>query len=108
RRRDGRRPRPVRERVPALEAGSVVSTPTPTPDTNDLIRQRLEKLESLRGRGLDPFGARFPVTHWAGPLGARLGQATEDELKAVGPVSVAGRVVSMRHHGKTCFAHLMD
>jgi len=48
------------------------------------------------------------VTHWAGPLHARLGQATEEELKAVGPVSMAGRVVALRHHGKTCFAHLMD
>ena len=48
------------------------------------------------------------MTHWAGPLHARLGQATEEELKAVGPVSMAGRVVALRHHGKTCFAHLMD
>jgi lysyl-tRNA synthetase, class II len=79
-----------------------------TPDANDLIRQRLEKLDSVRARGLDPFGGRYPVTHWAGPLAARLGGATEDELKTFGPVSVAGRVVAMRHHGKTCFAHLMD
>jgi lysyl-tRNA synthetase class 2 len=78
------------------------------PEANDLIRQRLEKLEAVRARGVDPFGARFPVTHWAGPLAQRLGSATEDELKATGPVSLAGRVVSMRHHGKTCFAHLMD
>ena len=78
------------------------------PEINDLIRQRLEKLEALRTRGVEPFGARFPVTHWAGPLATRLGQASEDELKAFGPVGLAGRVVSMRHHGKTCFAHLMD
>jgi lysyl-tRNA synthetase class 2 len=80
----------------------------PTPDANDLIRQRLDKLDIVRTRGLDPFGGRYPVTHWAGPLAARLGAATEDELKTFGPVSVAGRVVAMRHHGKTCFAHLMD
>ena len=77
-------------------------------DDNDLIRQRREKLEALRRRGLDPFGARYPVTHWAGPLHERFAKATEEELKAVGPVSLAGRVVALRHHGKTCFAHLMD
>jgi len=77
-------------------------------DGNELIRQRHAKLEALRRRGLDPFGGRYPVTHWAGPLHTRLAAATEEELKAVGPVSLAGRIVTLRHHGKTCFAHLMD
>jgi lysyl-tRNA synthetase, class II len=77
-------------------------------DGNELIRQRHAKLQALRQRGLDPFGSRYPVTHWAGPLHTRLAAASEEELKAVGPVSVAGRVVTLRHHGKTCFAHLMD
>ncbi len=76
--------------------------------SNELIRQRHAKLEALRRRGLDPFGGRYPVSHWAGPLHARLATATEEELKAVGPVSLAGRIVTLRHHGKTCFAHLMD
>ena len=77
-------------------------------DGNELIRQRHAKLDALRGRGLDPFGGRYPVSHWAGPLHARLATASEDELKAFGPVSLAGRIVGLRHHGKTCFAHLMD
>jgi lysyl-tRNA synthetase, class II len=73
-----------------------------------LLRQRRESLEALRARGIDPFGTRFPFTHWAGDLTSRLGEASEDELKAFGPVLVAGRLVALRHHGKTCFAHLMD
>jgi len=77
-------------------------------DENDLVRQRREKLEALRARGVEPFGTRFPVTHWAQSLAERLGTATEDELKAFGPVSLAGRLVAMRDHGKTAFAHLMD
>jgi lysyl-tRNA synthetase, class II len=77
-------------------------------DGNELIRQRHEKLEALRRQGVDPFGGRYPVTHWAGALHERLIAATEDELTGVGPVSLAGRVVALRHHGKTCFAHLMD
>jgi lysyl-tRNA synthetase class 2 len=78
------------------------------PDGNDLVRQRREKLEALRRRAIDPFGARYPVTHWARPLAERLGSATEDELKGFGPVALAGRVVALRRHGKACFAHLHD
>jgi lysyl-tRNA synthetase class 2 len=78
------------------------------PEGNELIRQRHDKLQLLRRRGIDPFGGRYPVSHWAGPLHERLAQAGEEELKAAGPVSVAGRIVALRHHGKTCFAHLMD
>jgi lysyl-tRNA synthetase, class II len=80
----------------------------PSLDDNELIRLRREKLDSLRGHGIDPFGGRYPVTHWARDLAERLGSANEDELKGFGPVSLAGRIVAIRHHGKTCFAHLMD
>ncbi|MGH7338997.1 MAG: lysine--tRNA ligase, partial [Candidatus Rokuibacteriota bacterium] len=80
----------------------------PRPEGNELVRQRHEKLDALRRRGIEPFGGRYPVSHWAGPLHARLAEAGEEELKAVGPVSVAGRLIALRHHGKTCFAHLMD
>ena len=82
--------------------------PGPAPDTNELIRRRHAKLDALRASGLDPFGGRFPVTHWAGELVARLKEAAEDELKSFGQVSLAGRVMSFRDHGKTCFAHLRD
>ncbi len=77
-------------------------------DDNDLIRQRREKLEALYGRGLEPFGARYPVTHWAEGLAERLDKATEEELAAAGAVALAGRLVAKRDHGKTSFAHLMD
>jgi lysyl-tRNA synthetase class 2 len=78
------------------------------PDAAGVIGQRYQKLAALRRRGVDPFGSRFPVTHWARPLAERLVGAGEEELKGFGPVSVAGRLVALRHHGKTCFAHLMD
>jgi len=77
-------------------------------DSNDVIRQREEKLAALRGRGVDPFGGRYPVTHWAGDLTTRLEKAADAELQGFGPVSLAGRIVAMRDHGKTAFAHLMD
>jgi lysyl-tRNA synthetase, class II len=78
------------------------------PNDNELIRLRREKLDALRSRGTDPFGGRYPVTQWAHGLAERLGNANDEELKGFGPVSLAGRIVAIRHHGKTCFAHLMD
>ena len=77
-------------------------------DANEPIRARHEKLSALRSAGIDPFGGRFPVTHWALPLADRLRNAGEEELKGFEPVRLAGRVVAFRHHGKSCFAHLMD
>ena len=79
-----------------------------SPDGNELIRRRLEKLEGWRARGANPFGGRFPVTHWGGEMQTRFREAGEDELKSAGAVSLAGRVMALRHHGKTCFAHLQD
>ena len=95
-------------RPPAPRPAKGAPAPAPVADTNELIRRRHEKLRALAAAGVDPFGTRFPVTHWAGPLATRFAAATEDELRAAGPVSAAGRIVSLRHHGKTCFAHLRD
>src|SRR6266851_4384722 len=65
-------------------------------------------VEAVMARGVDPFGARFPVTHWAGTLQARFKDADEAGLQSAGAVALAGRVMAMRHHGKTCFAVLRD
>ncbi len=60
---------------------------------------RRSKLEALRQRGIDPFGQPFPDRHLAAELtGMELGAA----------VRAAGRVVSLRPHGKAGFCHLQD
>src|SRR6476646_1411809 len=86
----------------------MTTSPGMPPDANELVRRRREKLEAWRARGVNPFGARFPVTHWGGTLQARFKDADEAMLQSAGPVAVAGRVMAMRHHGKSCFAVLRD
>src|SRR6476661_5524487 len=86
----------------------MTTSPGMPPDANELVRRRREKLEAWRARGMNPFGARFPVTHWGGTLQARFKDADEAMLQSAGPVAVAGRVMAMRHHGKSCFAVLRD
>src|SRR5437879_350888 len=78
------------------------------PDDNELIRLRREKLDALRGPGLDPFGGRYPVTQWARDLAERPGNANDEELKGFGPVILAGRIAAMRRPGKARCAPRMD
>jgi len=89
-----------------------MSAPSPSggmpADANELIRRRREKLDAWRARGIEPFGGRFPVTHKSGELQTRYREAPEDALKDAGLVGLAGRVIALRDHGKTCFADLQD
>jgi len=78
------------------------------PGANELIRRRHAKLEEWRRRGVNPFGGRFPFSHRAQELQQRFTHAADEELRHMGGVSLAGRVMAVRHHGKTCFAHLQD
>ena len=68
----GVRPRRLRGKGRGVMAAPPPSGPAP--DTNELIRRRHDKLEALRARGIDPFGGRFPVSHWAGDVGAAEGR----------------------------------
>ena len=63
----------------------------------------------MREAGVDPFGTRFGDRRLMGDLRAEYGEATAEELdeKAL-PVRVAGRVLTLRSHGKAGFAHLQD
>jgi len=65
---------------------------------------RREKLEALRAKGVLPFAYRFERTHTTAQALAALGDGGEDGTQ----VSVAGRLVSLRGHGKTTFAHVAD
>ena len=69
---------------------------------------RRDKLAELRNRGVEPFAYRFARTHTAAEALASLPPAPA-EGEGKGPaVAVAGRLVALRAHGKTTFAHLAD
>lgn len=76
---------------------------TVPPPTRSYVEQaRREKLKLLRERGVLPFAYRFDRTHTTQHA---LGVFREGGDVAV---RVAGRLVALRHHGKTTFAHLAD
>jgi lysyl-tRNA synthetase class 2 len=69
-----------------------------------LRRVRIEKLEQLREIGCNPYPYRFDVTHRAKDVIHDEPRLIADEAE----VSLAGRVMSLRGHGKTMFGHLED
>jgi lysyl-tRNA synthetase class 2 len=63
---------------------------------------RREALDALRALGVEPFAYRFVRTHTAAEALA----AADPEREP--PVTIAGRLVALRPHGKTTFGHLED
>lgn len=76
-----------------------------TDDLNFVQRARREKLDVLLERGIAPFAYSFDRTHHAAAAVALQPEGKQDEGESV---SVAGRIVAWRAHGKTTFAHLAD
>lgn len=71
---------------------------------DQLIWRRREKLAKLREMGVEPYPYRFQVTHTS----RRIKEEFDALSSARDPVSVAGRIMSVREHGRTCFSHIQD
>ena len=71
--------------------------------------QRLEKSRALRALGVDPYPTRYERTHGLAEIAAAHGAKTTEQLDAEAiPVRIAGRVMTLRGHGKASFATLSD
>jgi lysyl-tRNA synthetase, class II len=72
-------------------------------ELNFVLQARREKLEALEAAGVQPYAYSFDRQHTASEAQELLGKKDE------GPaVTLAGRIVAWRSHGKTTFAHLAD
>ncbi len=69
---------------------------------NELKKVRLEKLQELRDMGIDPFGSRFERSAKAQEI---IDNFTSLEGQSL---SLAGRIMSKRRHGKAGFANIQD
>lgn len=78
-------------------------------EINELIQQRMSKLEELRTMGVDPYGQPYEVTYRADDLHKLYGEASGKELDDDPvEVSIAGRIVAWRDFGKAAFSHIQD
>jgi len=70
---------------------------------NFVLQARRAQLEALEAAGVAPYAYGFDPQHSAGEAQSLLGSGQD------GPaVTLAGRIVAWRSHGKTTFAHLAD
>jgi lysyl-tRNA synthetase class 2 len=78
-------------------------------EINELIAQRIKKLEELRQSGIEPFGGVFYAEDHASELHDKFGSSSKEAFET-SPIScsLAGRVVAMRDFGKAAFAHIQD
>lgn len=83
-----------------------MTTPTPAPNPeesgDELRARRLQKLETLRARGVEPYPASFHRTATNAEIVARFDALDGQD------VVVAGRLVGRRLMGRATFAHLAD
>jgi lysyl-tRNA synthetase class 2 len=63
---------------------------------------RRQKLARLKELGIEPYGEKYQVTHFAADVLGRFA-ALEGQ-----PVLLAGRLMTIRTHGKASFANLQD
>lgn len=63
---------------------------------------RLDKLNELKSKGINPFGGRFERTHTTSQI---LNGYADLEGK---DVTIAGRIMAIRRMGKASFAHIQD
>jgi lysyl-tRNA synthetase, class II len=71
--------------------------------------QRLEKARALRAMGVDPYPTRYERTHGLADIRAAHDGKTLEQLEAEdNEVRIAGRVMTLRGHGKASFATLSD
>jgi lysyl-tRNA synthetase class 2 len=76
-------------------------------DLNFVLKARREKLDALRAASLEPFAYSYDRDRTAAEALASMPAAGEAHEE--GPrVSIAGRIIAWRAHGKTVFAHLAD
>ena len=72
-----------------------------------LAAERRKKREVLADQGIDPYPARFDRTATAAELRARHGELDAD-VRTGETVRMAGRLTSIRGHGRLSFATLQD
>ena len=69
-------------------------------DTNSLIKQRREKLDALRAKGIDPFKKKFTPAESCADARKNYAEGRE--------VALAGRITAHRDMGKSMFMDIRD
>ncbi len=76
-------------------------------DTNQVIRQRLQKARELAEQGVTLYDNSFTPAHRIRDIIALAGDRPAEDLPG-GQFSIAGRIIALRRFGKAAFLHIQD
>lgn len=73
-------------------------------ELNEQMQVRINKMHQIEEHGWKPFGYKFEVTNYSGDINQNFEELAANETV----VRVAGRIMAIRGHGKTCFMDMQD
>jgi lysyl-tRNA synthetase class 2 len=76
-------------------------------ELSELLKVRREKLQEFKQAGMDPFPYKFERTHTAEQILKEF-EKLKGEEESPQEVSLAGRIMAKRGHGKAHFMHILD
>ncbi len=78
-------------------------------ELQDLIQQRINKIEELKSQGISLYPNSFRVSHTVAEILSAYANAVEEDLKNLDQsFSIAGRLMRLNNFGKAAFGHLQD
>ena len=78
-------------------------------ETNELIQQRIRKLDELRKEEINPFPNQYKVKDTSKDILETCGSLSDEKLHEVDRIFiVAGRIVAVRDFGKASFVQIQD
>ena len=76
----------------------------PEQDLSQLLLHRREKLKALQEKKISPYPYFFKRTYTS----KEICDSFEKLETETTPVSICGRIISLRSHGKSVFFHILD
>ncbi len=73
-------------------------------ELNEQMQVRINKMHQIEEHGWKPFGHKFEVTNYSADINQNFEELAANETV----VRVAGRIMAIRGHGKTCFMDMQD
>lgn len=80
------------------------AAPLTEKELNEQVQVRIDKMHKIEEHGWKPFGHRFLWTHHAADIAEQFDELSANETE----VKMAGRIMAIRGHGKTCFMDMQD
>ncbi|PWM76931.1 MAG: lysine--tRNA ligase [Phascolarctobacterium sp.] len=73
-------------------------------EINEQMQVRINKMHQIEEHGWQPFGHKYVVTHHSQDIADQFEDLSANETI----VQMAGRIMAIRGHGKTCFMDMQD